>query len=244
MPTPVLLEVCVESLASALAAEQGGAHRLELCSDLAVDGVTPPAPLMEEVRRRISIPIHVLIRPRPDDFSYSPAEFDQMKNDIRRAKEVGVNGVVFGILDSSRVDVEKTQALVELARPLSVTFHRAFDVCGNLEEALENVVQTSADRILTSGGARTAEQGSAVLAHLVKLAEGRVGILACGTIREANVRRIIEATGVREVHASFLERSSKARADAGALDGTEKQDSSLQPETVKRFLEAAELEML
>src|ERR1700751_1529848 len=121
MPTPVLLDVCVESLASALAAERGGAHRVELCSDLAVEGMTPPVPLIEEVRRRISIPLHILIRPRPGDFSYSPSEFEQMKNDIRRAKEVGVNGVVFGILDSkSRVDVARTQALVELARPLSV----------------------------------------------------------------------------------------------------------------------------
>src|SRR5258707_5300381 len=147
---PVLLEVCVESLASAMAAELGGAHRVELCSDLAVEGVTPPAHLIEEVRHRLSIPIHVLIRPRPGDFSYLPSEFEQMKNDIRRAKECGVNGVVFGILDSkSRVDLARTQALVELARPLSITFHRAFDVCGNLDEALEDVVKTRADRILT-----------------------------------------------------------------------------------------------
>ena len=240
MPTPVLLEVCVESLASALAAERGGGHRVELCSDLAVEGITPPAPLMEEVRRGISIPLHVLIRPRPGDFSYSPAEFDQMKNDIRRARELGANGVVFGILDSkSRVDVSRTQALVELARPLSVTFHRAFDACENLEAALENVLQTGANRILTSGGARTAEEGSAVLARLVKWAEGRAGILAGGTIREANVRRIVEATGVREVHASFLERSSKARPDAVALHKTDQQNISLRPETVKRFLNAA-----
>jgi len=240
MPTPVLLEVCVQSLASALAAERGGAQRVELCSHLAIEGVTPPVPLIAEVRRRISIPLHVLIRPRPGDFSYSPSEFEQMKNAIRRAKEVGANGVVFGILDSrSRADVARTQALVELARPLSVTFHRAFDGCRNLEEALQNVLQTGADRILTSGGARTAEEGSAVLAQLVKLAEGRVGILACGTIREANVRRIIESTGVREVHASLLEQSSKVQADA--LHATEPQDFSLRPETVKRFLKAAEL---
>jgi copper homeostasis protein len=241
MPTPLLLEMCVESLASAVAAELGGAHRVELCSDLAVEGVTPSASLIEEVRRQISIPLHILIRPRPGDFSYSPSEFEQMKNDIRRAKEVGVNGVVFGILDStSRVDVARTQALVELARPLSVTFHRAFDVCGNLEEAFRNVLQTGADRILTSGGARTAEEGSAVLARLVKLAEGRVGILACGTIRQANVRRIIEATSVREVHASLLEQS-KARADADALHETEQDNLALRPETVKRFLKAAKL---
>jgi copper homeostasis protein len=240
MPTPVLLEVCVESLASAMAAERGGAQRVELCSDLAVEGVTPPAPLIAVVRRRISIPLHVLIRPSPGDFSYSPREFEQMKNDIRRAKEVGANGVVFGILDSkSQVDVARTQALVELARPLSVTFHRAFDVCKNLEEALQSVLQTGADRILTSGGARTAEEGSAVLAQLVKLAEGRVGILACGTIREANVRRIIEATGVREVHASLLEHKSKAQADA--LNETEQRNFSLRPETVKRFLKVAQL---
>jgi copper homeostasis protein len=232
MPSSVLLEVCVETVASAVAAERGGAHRVELCADLAVEGVTPSPELIDQVRRQISIPLHVLIRPRAGDFLFSPAEFEWMKGEIARAKQLGVNGAVFGILDAEKqVDVLRTRELVELSRPLAVTFHRAFDESANLSSALEAVVCAGADRILTSGGARNAEAGSPMLSELVKKAAGRVGILACGTIRETNVRKIVEATGVREVHASLLRRSIEGQAIA---------QPALQPETVARFLEAAE----
>jgi len=230
-PAPILLEVCVETLASAVAAEQGGAHRVELCSNLAVEGVTPSLELIEQVRRRISIPLHVLIRPRAGDFRYTPPEFELMKSGIAHLRQMGVSGVVFGVLNAAnQVDVPRTRELVKRARPLAVTFHRAFDESADLPAALELVIQTEADRILTSGGARNAEEGSPMLADLVKMAAGRVGILACGTIRETNVRKIIEATGVREVHASLLRR---------LVGGEALSQQTLQPEIVKRFLQAA-----
>jgi len=231
MPPPILLEVCVETLASAVAAERGGAHRVELCSNLAVEGVTPSLELIEQVRRQISIPLHVLIRPRAGDFRYTPPEFELMKSEIAHLRQMGVNGVVLGILDASNeVDIRRTRDLVERARPLTVTFHRAFDASATLLTSLDQVIRTGADRILTSGGACNAEQGSPMLSELVKKVAGRVGILACGAIRETNVRKIIDATGVREVHASLLCRSVEGQALA---------QPALQPETVARFLEAA-----
>jgi copper homeostasis protein len=230
-PQPVLLEVCVETVTSAVAAERGGAHRVELCSNLAVEGVTPSLELIEQVRRRISIPLHVLIRPRAGGFLYTPPEFELMKSEIAHARQMGVNGVVFGILDAaSQVDVSRTRELVERARPLAVTFHRAFDKSANLPSALEAVIQTGATRILTSGGARNADEGSDMLSQLVRRAAGRVSILACGTIRDSNVRKIVDATGVREVHASLLRRS---------VQGEALEQQILQPETVACFLAAA-----
>jgi len=231
MAAPILLEVCVETLASAVAAERGGAHRVELCSNLAVEGVTPSLELIEQVRRQISIPLHVLIRPRAGDFRYTAPEFELMKSEIAHLRQMGVNGVVLGILNASNeVDIRRTRDLVERARPLAVTFHRAFDASANLSMSLEQVIRTGADRILTSGGACNAEAGSPMLSELVKKASGRVGILACGAIRETNVRRIIHATSVHEVHASLLCRSGEEQALA---------QPALQPETVARFLEAA-----
>lgn len=230
-PPPVLLEVCVETVAAAVAAEQGGAHRVELCSNLAVEGVTPSLELVEQVRRRISIPLHVLIRPRAGDFRYTAPEFELMKSEIAHLRQMGVSGVVLGVLNAgNQVDVLRTRELVKRARPLAVTFHRAFDESADLPAALDQVIQTGADRILTSGGARNAQEGSPMLSDLVKMAAGRVGILACGTIRETNVRKIIEATGVREVHASLLRR---------LVEGEGLSQQTLQPEIVRRFLQAA-----
>lgn len=227
MPAPVLLEVCVETAASAVAAERGGSNRIELCANLAVEGVTPPHQLVAEVRRHISIPLHVLIRPRSGNFNYTLAEFESIKEEIVRAKQMGVDGLVFGILDEgNNVDVNRMRELIGLSRPLAVTFHRAFDEASDLPAALEAVVQIGADRILTSGGATNAEEGSPMLAELVRQAAGRVTILACGTIRETNVRKIVDTTGVREVHTSLL-----SRTDNGAQD--------LRPESVAAFLQAA-----
>lgn len=240
MPSPVVLEVCVETVASAIAAERGGAHRIELCSNLAVEGLTPSISLIEQVHRQVTIPLHVLIRPRVEDFYYTAIEFEAIKNEIRKAKQLGVNGLVFGVLDSSsRVDVKRTLELVELARPLSVTFHRAFDVCADLPAALEDVIRTGSDRVLTSGGARTAEQGAPMLAQLLRFAAGRIVILACGRIREQNIRKVLDSTGVREVHASLLPASKDQERDVTAAEETRQEHSLLRPEAVARLLEAA-----
>lgn len=197
----VLIEVCVDSVASAIAAERGGAQRIELCSDLLEGGITPSVGLLGVVRAKVSIPVHVIIRPRGGDFWYSDAEFDSMERDIEIAKSEGADGVVLGILEQEgTVDVRRTRQLVELARPLSVTFHRAFDMSLDLFRALNDICGTGADRLLTSGGEPECLQGVETIARLVKDACGRMTIMAGGRIGIENASRIIESTGVTEIH--------------------------------------------
>ena len=201
MPDPVLIEVCVDSLESAIAAEQGGADRIELCGSLLEGGITPSAGLIEVVRRRVSLPLHVMIRPRGGDFCYSSHEIDIMQRDIARAKTLGTDGVVLGVLElSGRVDVERTRQFVDLARPLSLTFHRAFDMTPNIFQSLDDVCGTGAHRILTSGSEQTSLKGIEAIATLVKTAGVRIGIIAGSGINAANVSQILEHTGVREIH--------------------------------------------
>lgn len=201
MKQNVLVEVCVDSVASALATERGGAARVELCSDLLEGGITPSAGLIATVRSKVSIGLHPIIRPRPGDFFYSDPEIEIMRRDIEAAKQLGADGVVLGILDQQgNVDVGRTRELVELARPLSVTFHRAFDMSSDLGRALDSVCQTGADRILTSGGEQTCLEGIDVIASLVKAADERVAIIAGGGIGHRDALNIVERTGVREIH--------------------------------------------
>jgi len=203
MPRQLALEICVESVEHAVAAERGGAHRIELCSDLPSGGITPSAGLMQTVRRHVSVPIHVLIRPRAGDFCYSDHELEIMRDDIHASKRFGMDGVVLGILhENTRVDIERTKALVELAHPLPVTFHRAFDASGNLEAALEEVIQTGASRILTSGGEPRAADALSTLARLVQAAKWRILLMPCGGIDSENVLRIVRTTLAQEFHTS------------------------------------------
>jgi copper homeostasis protein len=201
---PYLLEISVESAEAAVAAERGGADRLELCTELAVGGLTPSEDLMTHARARVQLPIFAMIRPRAGDFVYSTKEVDRMRSDIDAAKRLGMNGVVFGLLKRDlRVDVLRTKELVELARPLPVTFHRAFDACADLVEALEEVIDTGAARILTSGGAPTAPEGLGVLAGLVATARERIGILPGGGINASNIASVAQKTGAREFHSGL-----------------------------------------
>ncbi len=201
MSSAISIEICVDSPASAMAAEQGGAQRVELCAGLSEGGITPSAGLIESVRAKISIGVQVMIRPRGGGFCYTADEFETMRRDVEFAKQLGANGVVLGILNpDASVDVERSRELVELARPLRVTFHRAFDMSCDLFCALEDVCQTGADRILTSGAAQAACNAIPTIATLVRAANGRTSIMACGGIRANNAARIIEQTGVREIH--------------------------------------------
>ena len=201
MTEPVLIEVCVDSVASAAAAERGGAQRIELCSDLLEGGITPSLGLLQAVRAGISLPLHVIIRPRGGDFCYSEEEFDIMRRDIEIAKRAGADGVVLGILlPSGCVDATRTRQLSELARPMSTTFHRAFDMSADLQNSLDDASQAGADRILTSGGEPDCLQGTDAIAKLVKSARGRIHIMAGGGINAGNVAQILQRTAVSEIH--------------------------------------------
>ena len=199
-----LLEISVETVEAALAAERGGADRVELCGNLNIGGVTPSVELMRTVREQLHIPIFVMIRPRGGDFVYSEAEFAEMNRSIGEAKQAGMDGVVLGILTKDRlVDIERTRELVVLARPLPVTFHRAFDDCADLREALEDVIQTGTSRILTSGGAKTALEGATSLAELVAAAGKRITIVPGGGINASNLSEVAKHTHAREFHSGL-----------------------------------------
>jgi copper homeostasis protein len=197
----VVLEICVDSIQSAIAAERGGAHRIELCSALAEGGVTPSSGLITAVRSRMTLPLYIIVRPRGGDFLYSSDEFEIMRQDVLTAKQLGADGVVLGILrEDGTVDVERTRSLIEIARPMQVTFHRAFDMSSGLGRALEDVIATGGDRILNSGGEQSAEAGISNIAALVRQAAGSIADMAGAGINLTNVRDILDRTGVREIH--------------------------------------------
>jgi len=200
----IAVEIAVHTLESAIAAETGGADRVELFSNPVEGGVTPSEGLITVARQKLARDIHVMIRPRGGDFHYSDLEFEAMRHDIAAAKRLGANGVVFGLVNlDGAVDVERTRRLVEAARPLSVTFHRAFDICQNLDNALEDLIFCGVDRVLTSGGEKNAIDGIDTIAQLVRLAGDRIVIMAAGGIRAANLHQIAQATGMREVHSGL-----------------------------------------
>jgi copper homeostasis protein len=197
------LEVCIDSVESAIAAERGGATRVELCSDLLEGGITPGAGLIATVRRRVGVGLFVMIRPRGGDFFYSDFEFEAMQEEIGHARDLGADGIVLGLLDEDGcVDIQRTRQLVELAAPLPVTFHRAIDMTSDLSAALSDVMETGARRILTSGGKLNAMRGVREIRRLVERAEGRIGIMAAGGVAPDTVAAIASATGATEFHSS------------------------------------------
>jgi copper homeostasis protein len=206
-----LLEICVDSLDLAHAAVRGGADRLELCGPLFDGGVTPSAGFVAAARRMIDLPLAMLVRPRAGSFTPSAAEFEVMRQDILYARNIGIDIIVLGLLHSDQtVDMERTGELVELARPLEVTFHRAFDVSRNLEASLTSVIQTGATRILTSGGQASAVSGAATVKELRETADNRIGFLLCGGISAATVCAALETANVGEVHAGLRESARSA----------------------------------
>jgi copper homeostasis protein len=241
MRQKITVEICVGDLESVLAAEQGGADRVELCDNLSVGGTTPSAGTIAEACRRLTIPVHVLIRPRGGDFVYSSAELAAMRFDIEMARTLGAAGVVFGVLrPDATIDRDQTAALVELSLPMSVTFHKAFDQTPEPEAALEALVDLGVDRVLTSGARPTAIEGIDMLNRLVNQARGRIGILAGGRLSAENLERIIAATGVREVHLG----SAANQTMAGSMmvaprDGSEVAWSGVDAELVRGIVALA-----
>jgi copper homeostasis protein len=198
-----MLEICIDGVASAKAAAAGGADRVELCANLPEGGTTPSAGMIRAVRAAFSGGLMVIIRPRGYDFLYSDDEMGVMLHDIRIARDLGADGVVIGCLTAcGRVDIDRCARLMEAAGPLDITFHRAFDMTRDLNEAMEDIIRLGIRRILTSGGQPDVPAGVPVIANLVKQAAGRVSIMPGGGVTEDNIPAIVQSTGVREIHLS------------------------------------------
>lgn len=207
----VLVEICVDSLPSAIGAVDAGAGRLELCSNGAAGGTTASAGLVEAVKAAVAVPVFVMVRPRPGDFVYDASEFAVMQREIAWLKTAGADGIVSGALrPDGTVDAERTRALVEASDPLPFTFHRAFDHTRDLQAALETLLGIHTARVLTSGGAPTALAGAPVIATLVRHAGTRLVVLAGGGVRAQHAADLVRQTGVREVHARPVRRVANA----------------------------------
>lgn len=206
MPTPFQLEICANSVSSAIAAQAGGADRVEFCQNLEAGGTTPSHGQIVTLKQHIHIPVHVPIRARAGDFLYDEREYEEMEADIRFCRDAGCEGVVIGLLHANgRIDAERTAALVELARPMHVTFHRAFDRCANPFEALEEIIACGCGRLLTSGQQNTAEEGIDLIRQLVQQADGRIEIMPGSGVTPSNIQRLARETGARSFHSSAKE---------------------------------------
>jgi copper homeostasis protein len=241
-----LIEVCVDSVESAVAAEAGGAARVELCDNLMEGGTTPSAGAIAAAREKLGIKLHVIIRPRGGDFCYSDVEFEVMKRDVEFAKQLGVDGVVIGILlPDGSIDADRTRELVSLARPMNVTFHRAFDMTRDAFAALETLIELSVDRILTSGQEPSVIEGLDLITELVKRACDRMTIMACGGVNERNIGRVTAESKVREIHVTgFVMRESEMRYRnervfmGGTLRPPEYSNSITDPERIAALVNA------
>lgn len=239
------LEVCAGSVQSVIAARDGGATRVELCSALEIGGITPSAGLMREARKVNDIALHVLIRPRGGDFLYDEQETECMVQDIITAKECGADGVVIGALTADgEIDTALCSRLTAAAQGMNITFHRAFDMCRDPYKALEEIIALGCNRILTSGQAATAEAGIETIKKLVALADGRISIMpGCG-VNANNAAKILDATGACEIHASARKSVGSAMRfrHSGVSMGNPENDEFARKETdsneVKAIVEA------
>jgi len=209
------VEICANSVQSAVAAQEGGAHRIELCCNLKEGGLTPSAGTIQLARKWVAIEIFVLIRPRVGDFCYSDIEIETMLKDIFFCKENEADGVVLGVLQKdNQIDMENMALLIQAARPMQVTFHRAFDVLSNPMEGLEQLVELGVDRVLTSGQAASAIAGQSLIKNLVQQARERIIILPGGGLNPNNISKFVQHTEASEVHLSAKQTITKG---AGSL---------------------------
>ncbi|MGH2346211.1 MAG: copper homeostasis protein CutC [Chloroflexota bacterium] len=204
-------EICVDSCDGVRAARDAGADRVELCANLLEGGTTPSLGAIRTARTVTGIGLHVIIRPRGGDFFYSTDEFEEMETDILAAKEEGVDGVVFGLLQpDGRIDAVPCRLLIEAARPMAVTFHRAFDMTVDPFEALNSLIALEVERVLTSGQEESVLEGLPLITRLNQRADDRIIVMPGGGITPRNVERIVRESGVREIHFAALEaRESK-----------------------------------
>jgi copper homeostasis protein len=199
----MIIEVCANSYEYAIKAEKAGADRIELCKDLHLDGLTPIYETAKKIIDELNIPVFILIRPREGDFNYSNEEYELMKADIVKFKEMGCKGIVSGVLnDDKTIDVERTKELVELSRPLEFTFHRAFDKIIDPIKGLEELIEIGSNRILTSGQEDSAINGIKLIEKLIKIAANRITIMPGSGVKSVNIKEFI-AVGANEIHGSF-----------------------------------------
>jgi copper homeostasis protein len=217
---PRLFESCIDSHDAALASASGGAGRVELCARLDVGGTTPDVALIERCVASLSVPVFVMIRPRGGDFVYDAGDVAAMADGIRAAAAAGAHGVVFGALQpDATIDAGIMRRLIDVARPLPVTCHKAIDATRDPLEALEALLTLGVDRVLTSGGGKTAASGAATIARLVARAGDALVVMAGGGVRAHNVAVIVQQTGVREVHARVLPAGTAGVEGAGTIAG-------------------------
>lgn len=239
----MILEVVVYNMESALLAQQGGANRIELCDNPGEGGTTPSYGTIEVVKRKLSIDVFVMIRPRGGDFHYSVEEFESMKADIEQCKKLKADGVVFGILHTDgTLDKKRCQELIALARPMKVTCHRAFDMTRDSVECLEDCIAVGFDRILTSGRHAKAIEGVSVIADLIQKANERIVIMPGSGVNEQNAATIIAKTGARELHFSaMVQRDSSMQyknqllTGMGSTEGTEFKLRAVDPAVIRKI---------
>lgn len=243
------LEICVDNIESAIDAQNAGADRIELCGNLIEGGTTPGFGTISSARNSLKIGLHVIIRPRGGDFLYTDLEYDIMRREIDVCGECGVNGIVLGILRSDgTVDVERTSKLVELAHPMSATFHRAFDVCVEPVKGLEDVIVTGAKRLLTSGQQAKAGDGVYLISQLVVQAGKRIIIMPGSGINELNIENIARSSGAKEFHLSgrkvidskmIYRRKGISMSDASEI--SEFSRTVADPDKIKRIIKILDL---
>jgi len=239
------MEVCANSVTSALAAQKGGAIRVELCASLTEGGTTPSYAEIAMAKKLLDIEVFPIIRPRGGDFLYSDLEFELMKEDIKICKSLNCNGIVTGILTAEgKVDKERCAVLIELASPMAVAFHRAFDMTDNMEEALEDLIELGFVRVLTSGGQASAIEGASVLEKLIIQAGERITIMPGAGIHIDNIASLTALTGAKEFHASARKKVDSVMVfrNHQLTMGTESEEyntSLTDTDMVKKLLELA-----
>ena len=237
-----IIEIATADFNTTRSAVEGGADRIELCAALTEGGTTPSQGMIKKCREQFSVQLFPIIRPRGGDFLYNDEEFDIMFGDVRLCKELGCDGVVIGLLKSDgRIDRSRTAKLVELAYPMEVTFHRAFDRCRDPFEALEQLIDMGCQRILTSGQQPAAPEGAELIAQLVKSADERIIIMPGSGVRPDNIAELARVTGAREFHSSLRDKE-KSRMDfihpAFANSSESYSNPAIDPKQVKALRQA------